>query len=276
MQQSISKRNIMSILARPFIKWVGGKSAIAQQIISHFPSQIDHYYELFTGGGGVFFKMAHKVQHAHLHDINIDLMVTYQVIQDNVKALIHQLKEHERQHNKDYFYKVRRQQQLQDSIERASRFIYLNKTCYNGLYRVNKKGEFNAPIGSYTNPTICDVNNLYACHKVLQDVDIFPYSFEGVQVKEGSVIYCDPPYDATYNQYTANTFNEDLQRNLHNKAIEWQKQGCKIFISNSNTDFIRKLYNSKYFITEEIIAPRSISCKGADRKNVTELLIQTK
>ncbi|MGI9256436.1 MAG: DNA adenine methylase [Salinispira sp.] len=258
---------------KPFIKWVGGKGAIAPVITKKLPNKISNYYELFTGGGALFFYLHHITENAILSDSNSALMTVYQVIKSDVENLIDELHQHQKNHNKEYFYNIRRKHNLTDSIEIAARFIYLNKTCYNGLYRVNRKGEFNVPMGSYIKPIICNENNLRLCSKALQNVTIRSSSFEDIDIVSGSVIYCDPPYDCAYNNYQVEQFSNRMQELLMHKAIEWYKNGCKVVISNSDTKFIRELYARKIFTIHEIIAPRSVSCKNEGRGKTRELLI---
>ena len=145
---------------KPFVKWVGGKRSIIKELLQRLPKQIDRYYEPFVGGGALFFEIYNKVNFSYLSDVNVDLIVAYNTIKNKVYELINALKIHKSNHNEEYYYKIRSLQELEDPIENSARFIYLMKTCYNGLYRVNSKNEFNTPMGSYKNPTICDENNL--------------------------------------------------------------------------------------------------------------------
>lgn len=235
------------VVARPFVKWVGGKGAIASVVAAHLPDRIPQYYELFTGGGALFYHLRKRIQFATLADSNLELMIAYRVIQKDLSKLIYLLSQHAGHHSKDYYYETRNKHDLTDPIEIAARFIYLNKTCYNGLYRVNRQGRFNSPIGSYTNPTICDEQNLAACHVALRGMNIVPYQ--------------------------ADQFSGARQEELMHCAIEWYKRGCKVVISNSDTEYIRQLYEHKPFVIHEIRAPRSVNCKGNGRGSITELLI---
>ena len=160
--------------------------------------------------------------------------------------------------------------------ERAARFVYLNKTCFNGLYRENKEGTFNVPVGSYKNPSICDASNLRNCHKVLDSVDIVACEFDKIDIFPNAVIYCDPPYHENYNQYQKGMFDERAQITLRDKAMEWKQKGCFVVLSNSNTEFIRRIYDVKHFSVRKIDAPRSVSCKSEGRQKVSELLITSK
>lgn len=262
------------VIARPFVKWVGGKGAIAEHIQQHLPQRIERYYELFAGSAALFFRTEPRIEQATLCDTNLDLMLAYKMIQGQIDELIDRLYRHQNNHNKEYYYGVRAWHNLEDPLEIAARMIYLNKTCYNGLFRVNSKGEFNAPMGSYTNPKICDEENLRACNRVLQAVDIIscPFNDKRVEVKPHSVVYCDPPYHETYNGYHADRFDEVKQKKLAQLAQEWAKHSL-VVISNSETPLIRQLYSGKPFVIHEIEAPRYVNCKGSERGKVQELLI---
>jgi len=258
--------------ALPFIKWAGGKRSIISELLKFVPTSFNDYYEPFLGGGAVFFNLSDKIKKAWLSDVNAELVLAYKMIQDNPDALIQSLEAHKRKHEEqDYYYKIRGKYISKDSIETASRFIYLNKTCFNGLYRVNKSGKFNVPRGSYKNPLICDIDNIMLAHKTLEKAVLKKYSFEKIDPKEGDFIYCDPPYDDTFSNYSASGFGKEEQEKLRNYVDKWSKMGCHVMISNSDTDFIRKLY-SKYYIYE-IQAPRNINCKVEGRKPLTELII---
>ncbi|OQX29443.1 MAG: hypothetical protein B0D92_03745 [Spirochaeta sp. LUC14_002_19_P3] len=261
------------VKARPFIKWVGGKGGISRKVLEHLPNEIENYYEPFLGGGAIFFNARKRLKNAFLSDVNAQLVQVYKVIQNNIDDLIRILDIHKKSHSKDYYYNIRSMHNLDNPVKMSARFIYLNKTCYNGLYRVNKNNEFNVPMGSYKNPAILDEKNLRACHEVLQNVNIQFGSFEDIEVHKNSVIYCDPPYDETYNQYTVNKFERDIQEKLRDKVLEWSRQGAKVIISNADTDYIRELYKNSVFTIIDIEAPRYISCKTDGRDSTQELLI---
>ena len=263
--------------AKSFVKWVGGKGGSVNRIKEYIPSTVDTYYEVFVGGGALFFSIVDGgIRCINLSDSNEDLMLTYGVIQKDVHALIEKLEFHQKEHSREYYYLVRSQHRLLDSVSRAARFIYLNKTCYNGLFRVNRKGEFNVPMGRYANPSICDVKNLKAVSCTLQGVKLFCCSFEDVVVEKNSFVYCDPPYHKTYNQYSEEGFDGMRQCRLHEKVLEWIKRGCKVVISNNDTELIRKLYREDSFILHEMVSFRAISCKSIGRGVVSELLIESR
>ncbi len=268
-----SKNDIKQVKARPFIKWVGGKNAISQKILEYLPQKIENYYEPFVGGGALFFNVRNRTKNVFLSDINGELILVYKIIRDKIDELVDVLKIHKKNHDKDYYYHIRNMHNIDNPIEMSARFIYLNKTCYNGLYRVNKNNEFNVPIGSYKNPTILDEDNLRVCSEELQGVHLDFYSFENIRVCKNSVVYCDPPYDKTYNQYTASKFERDMQEKLQDKGLEWSKKGAKVIISNADTEYVRNLYKGNVFNIVEIQAPRYVSCKNEGRNEVQELLL---
>lgn len=265
--------------ARSPIKWAGGKGALLPEILSRLPEKIGTYYEPFVGGGAVFFALAaeNRFRHAVLGDANDDLMETYFAIRNDLDEVVRRLKAHAGKHSEEYFYKVRAQR----GVYVAARFIYLNKSCFNGLYRVNKKGEFNVPFGKYTNPTICDEENLRAVSEVLQSAELETDDFEKIvqTAKKGDVVYCDPPYcpaseTANFTAYTADGFGPDEQIRLRDVARTLIDRGVHVLLSNSDTPLVRKLY--KGFRLEEVQAPRRVNSKGGKRGNVGELLISGK
>ena len=258
--------------AHPFVKWAGGKRALVPEIVKILPAQFGRYFEPFIGGGAVFFSLDSRVQSAHLSDINLELMVTYKMIASEPDRLIEELKKHGEKHNKPYYLKVRKNGHGEvDPVRLAARFIYLNKTCYNGLYRVNKSGQFNVPIGRYTNPKICDEDNVYAASEVLEKATIKWHSFEEIEPEKGDLVYCDPPYDETFTGYTDQGFDASNQRALRDACIRWRDRGAYVIISNNDTPLIRSLYKNFEFV--EVQAARSINSKGDGRDKVSELLI---
>lgn len=269
--------------ATPFVKWVGGKRSIMPTLISRLPEKFNHYYEPFTGGGALFFELSPQLTHAYLSDTNFHLAITYKVIQQNVTELIEKLKIHKEKHNKDYYYNIRKlgkqpkRDYLQDPIDIAARFIYLNKTCFNGLWRVNSKGDFNVPMGRYKNPSIVQEDNLKACHDELQGVGIQWNEFNKIAPQEGDFVYFDPPYhpldSASFTKYSKQDFTQQDQLELKDFALHLHQRGVKVMLSNSNAPFIQDIYNSPVFNIAEIGAPRMVNSNASDRGNVSELLI---
>lgn len=235
------------------------------------PSEYNGYYEPFIGGGALFFAV--QPSNAYLSDINFHLMITYKAVRDNVERLIKLLKEHEGQHNKEYFLKARKRvSKEKDSIKLASLLIYLNKTCFNGLYRVNKSGEFNVPMGSYKKPNIVDEETLRTDSEVLQGVRVEQKQFSQVPVKRGAFYYLDPPYHSTYAGYDGNGFDDSEHEKLANLCHKIDEKGGYFMLSNSDTEFVRNLYKGYYI--EEIQASRSVSCKAHQRGKEYELIIR--
>ena len=259
--------------AYPFLKWAGGKRTLIPDIVNVLPDSFTNYYEPFLGGGAVFFGLDSRItQNAYLSDLNAELMLTYRMIQKSPDEVIGVLKHHQEKHSKGHYAKVRdKGHNEQDAVKLAARFIYLNKTCFNGLFRVNKSGKFNVPMGSYKNPNICDVENLLVVSEVLQKADLKAQSFESISPSAGDLVYCDPPYDDTFNQYTDKRFTRFDQSSLRSACDQWCKQGAHVVVSSSDTEFIRKTWNGYRLI--EVLAPRNISCKGSERGKVSELLI---
>ncbi len=192
-------------------------------------------------------------------------------------GLIAKLQEHARKHSETYYYRIRSQFNLQDPTEVAARFLYLNKTCYNGLYRVNKKGEFNVPIGSYTNPEIVQRENIMLCSAALQDTLVEYRQFDTIQPESGDFVYFDPPYHPTGNgsftKYTKQDFSEKDQARLRDFALKLHKQGVKVMVSNSDAPFIRDLYSGTGWHIATVQAPRMVNCKPDGRGSVSEVII---
>jgi DNA adenine methylase len=269
-------------LAQPFLKWAGGKRQLLPQIRQYVPDKIKTYYEPFIGAGAVLFDIQPK--NAVINDVNVELVNVYNTIKYNVDELIEDLKKHE--NTSEYFYAIRdldRQNEYEHltSIERASRVIFLNKTCFNGLFRVNSQGQFNVPFGKYKNPKIVNESVIRAVHQYLvsNDVTILNTDFEKVleTAKRGDFIYLDPPYDpvsntSSFTGYSLDGFNKDDQRRLKYTFVELDKRGCKVLLSNSATDFIKDLYDG--FIIEIVSASRNINAKASGRGKIDEVLVR--
>ncbi|MYD09637.1 MAG: DNA adenine methylase [Chloroflexi bacterium] len=271
--------------AKPFVKWVGGKRSLLPELMKRLPAAFNNYYEPFVGGGALFFALKNEGRinsagggQAYLSDINYDLIQTYQLIRRDPEPLIARLKQHARSHAKDYYYETRGQHDLGDPVEIAARFIYLNKTCYNGLWRVNSKGEFNVPMGSSKKPAICQEDNLRACHEALQDVEVRELDFLDIEAGENDFVYFDPPYHplegGSFTDYAKTGFREAEQTALRDLCRELHERGAKFMLSNSDTDFIRDLYaDASVFRLTTVQAPRMVNCKSDGRGAVNELLI---
>jgi DNA adenine methylase len=280
-QQTVNQdiRRTSSILEypKPFVKWVGGKRAIIKNLLEKLPNKINNYYEPFVGGGALFFKIYNSVNgKCYLSDLNINLILSYITIQNQPEELIKQLEIHQYKHNKDYYYDIRNMQSISDPILNSARFIYLLKTCFNGLYRVNKNNQFNTPIGNYKNPNICDTKNIMLVSKALTNVNIKYQDFTKIQPKKGDFVYFDPPYHPitkqSFVQYVSNGFTDQDQVCLKNFALKLSQDGVNVMISNSNSDFINEIYKTDFNI-HKIKAPRVVNCKADKRSPVFETLI---
>lgn len=268
---------------KPILKWVGGKAQLLEIIKENMPETFDTYFEPFIGGGAIFFNV--EPQKALINDLNTDLINVYKVIKKKPKDLIDLLETHKNKHNKDYYYTIRaldRDNTYSDltDVEKAARVIYLNKTCYNGLYRVNKKGEFNVPLGSYTNPRICDEANITEVSRFFnkRKIKVFNEDFAKFlkKVKDNDFIYLDPPYDPTsdssdFTNYQKEGFSKEDQIRLKKTCDEMNEKGAKFMLSNSCTPFICELY--KDYHIKKVWAKRNVNSKGNKRGPVEEVLI---
>jgi DNA adenine methylase len=268
--------------AEPFLKWAGGKGQLLRQYEVFFPDKFNSYLEPFVGGGAVFFHLYNtgritSDKETVLIDSNEELINCYKAIKDDVEKLIKILCSGKYKNEKDAFYKIRAEEP-KDPFERAARTIYLNKTCFNGLYRVNSKGKFNVPFGSYKNPLICNKENLRAVSRALRYVNIKLGDFTMCLnfSHKNDFVYFDPPYQplsqtASFTGYTKDLFRENDQERLAEVFKTLDKKGCKVMLSNSDTKFVRKLY--KAFRIETAFAKRAINCKPSGRGEITELVI---
>jgi len=266
-------------LPKPFVKWVGGKTQLLPELTKRVPESFGRYYEPFIGGGALFFRL--QPQRACLTDINPDLVNLYMVIRDQVEALIEDLSQHV--YEKDYFYRVRGVDRTPEystwtNVQRASRFIYLNKTCYNGLYRVNLKGQFNAPFGRYTSPMILDADNLRACHKTLQKavIEVADFHDVGSRIRANDFVYFDPPYaplsaTAKFTSYTKKRFDAEMQYELRDLCRALDKRSVRFMLSNSSAPLILDLYSE--FNVEFVYATRSINSNTGKRGKIPEVVV---
>lgn len=277
------------VAARPFMKWAGGKGQLLHELSQRLPGSFRRYHEPFVGGGALFFHLynAGRLRHgAVLSDFNHELVLCYQVVRDDVEALIEALSEHARHRlDSQYFLWVRGWDRQPDfnqrsPVQRAARTIFLNRTCYNGLYRLNNKGQFNAPFGYYKNPLICDPDNLRAVSKALQGVELYAGDFGEVarRAQPGDFVYFDPPYvpvsaTASFTHYTGQSFGPDDQRRLARLFDHLMESGVYVMLSNSYTPLTQELYAAHAVSTWEVLASRKINCDGAKRGNVKELIV---
>ena len=263
------------ISPRPFLKWAGGKSKLIQQYIPHFTKSFHTYYEPFLGGGSVFFHLLPKS--AVLTDINPELINVYRCVRDKVEPLISLLAEHQQKHNQNYYYRIR-QRSYDTDVEKAARLIYLNKTCFNGLYRENSKGQFNVPIGQYKNPKICHPDLLYSVSAALKSAQIEVRDFEQIlnYAKSDDLVYFDPPYypistTSNFTAYSRYSFSKDDQIRLRDVFAELARCGVKVMLSNSDCEFIRDLYSE--FKIHNVSAARAINSNAKKRGKIGEVLV---
>lgn len=263
------------------VKWAGGKKQLLAQFDTYFPSKIERYFEPFVGGGAVAFFVIknYAPRFVCLSDSNEELINAYKVVRNNVTELIEKLEQYRRSHSKEFYYKTRslKPRELSE-IERAARFVYLNKTCFNGLYRVNSKGQFNVPMGSYVNPTIYNESELRAIAQLLKKAKLQTEQFNEIehQVKSGDFVYFDPPYypisvTSSFTSYTKDTFSNKEQERLAQLFKKLDKKGAKVMLSNSDSDFIKGLY--KGYNIDIVRASRMINCDAEGRGKINELVV---
>jgi DNA adenine methylase len=261
---------------KPPIKWAGGKTQLLSQLRPLYPKRFNLYLEPFVGGGAVFFNL--QPDDGVLIDSNFELINFYQVVKNNLDEILQDLEKHKNE--KDYYYKIRSLDPEQmGSIERASRFLFLNKTCFNGLWRVNKKGKFNVPFGRYKSPNFRDEENLSLVNIALQNAEIICDDFSTVMeyTVPGAFVYLDPPYHplsstANFTSYTKDSFGEEDQRRLAKVFRELDAKNCNVMLSNSDTKFIRGLY--KDYDIRVVFARRMINSKGTKRGPIKELVVR--
>ena len=268
---------------RPILKWAGGKRQLLPAILPEIERAHPwmRYHEPFIGGGAVFFELAGMGklgrQMPCISDVNELLIEVYQGVANEVDAVIALLHEHRVQHNKDHYYAVR--EAVPDTLaERAARLIYLNRTCFNGLFRVNSRGLFNVPMGRYTNPAILDEDNLRACSETLKKADIAVRPFDAIldRAKEGDLVYFDPPYDpvsetANFTAYAKDAFGKAEQARLAEVCQALDDKKVKFVLSNSATPFIRELYAK--FRVKTVQATRMVNRDATKRGKVDEVLV---
>lgn len=267
---------------QPFLKWAGGKRQLIKDIEKYIPTKFSSYYEPFLGGGALLFYLQHSK--AVINDSNPELINTYTVVKDKVDVLIEELKK--QINTPEYFYEIRSLDRMPEysslsDVEKACRIIYLNKTCYNGLFRVNSQGEFNTPFGNYKNPDIVNPHVLRAVSNYLKNNDIkflcgdFEDALKGV--RKGAFVYLDPPYmplsdSSSFTGYTLDGFSEDDQKRLKMLCDKLSERGVKFLLSNSTAPLILDLY--KDYKIEYVNAKRNINSVGEGRGEIKEVLIR--
>jgi DNA adenine methylase len=271
--------------AQPFLKWVGGRAQLLTQFDEFLPARVERYFEPFIGGGAVFFHLKHRFpqMRAFLRDNNDELINTYKAVRDYPKELMRHLDAHLTAFRADrerYYYLVRSRHHLPsaDVVERAARMIFLNKTCFNGLWRVNASGEFNVPIGSHANPALYDRENILAASSALEGVYLATQDFRDTlnETRRGDFAYIDPPYHpvsltASFTSYTKEVFGAGEQQELAALFADAARRGVRLMLSNSDTEFITGLYRD--FQNHIVRARRAINCDGTKRGKVNELVV---
>lgn len=267
-----------------FIKWAGGKQQLLEQFQPLFPKEFNRYFEPFLGSGAVALHLMQEYPDKEfiLSDINEELINAYNVIKSDLKELIELLKKHKEEYHKnakEYYYKIRDELDLNklSNTEKAARFIFLNRTCWNGLYRVNSKNRFNVPMGDYKNREIVQEEKLKAIAELIKNTVIEVQNFVDIlkHAKKDDFVYFDPPYyplkKESFTTYSKDKFLEDEQKKLAEVFRELDKRGCKVMLSNSDTEFIRELY--KDFNIETVRATRRINSKADGRGEINEVVV---
>lgn len=277
-------KSVENAAPRPFLKWAGGKRQLLPELLPRVDAArpFGRYHEPFVGGGALFFELCGTSRlgrrQAYLSDNNPRLIETYTAVRDGVEDVIAELERHAERHSEDHYYRTRAQVPLTPPA-RAARTIYLNRTCFNGLYRENSRGEFNVPIGRYANPTICDAPNLRAAADALKRAKIECRHFETVLdcAKSGDLVYFDPPYvpvskTSSFTAYDRGGFGEPEQRRLAEVFAELDRKGVKVLLSNSMTPLVRELYGS--FRIDTIYAARAVNSRADRRGKIEEALVR--
>ncbi|BDQ30196.1 restriction endonuclease subunit M [Nitrosopumilus zosterae] len=275
------------VTPKPFVKWAGGKRQLIPILNENLPKTFGTYFEPFLGGGALLFHMLteRNGQKCSISDLNSDLVLSYITIRDRIDDLISSLKSHEKNYQKDsksYYYSVR-ESNPRNEIEKTSRLIFLNRTCFNGLYRVNSKGKFNVPIGKYTNPNIVNEDNLRSVSSILQSskASIKCRDFEAVlrDAKKDDLVYFDPPYQpvsntANFTSYTNKDFTFDDLNRLAELCTKLDSKGCRVLLSNSNSKEVAEIFSNEPWKISKIQANRSINSNSKKRTGHFELLIK--
>ncbi|AFY75396.1 DNA adenine methylase Dam [Synechococcus sp. PCC 7502] len=287
-KKATSRRKSNNLILRPFLKWAGGKRQLLPVLRQYIPKNFSSstYFEPFVGAGALLFDLQPKK--AVINDANKELINCYQTIKDNPDELLELTREYQKNISKDRYYELRELDRKPDfeklsNVQRAARIIYLNKTCFNGLFRVNSQGQFNVPYGDNKNPIVADDAVIKAISKYLNNNNIIitdkDFKEAVSTTKKGDFIYFDPPYDplsdsSSFTGYDLSGFGKDEQRRLKEVCDELVDKGCKVLLSNSSTDFIKELYSDKnYYTCQEVKANRHINSVGTSRGKINEILV---
>jgi len=279
----MGRRKTLGLVPRPVLKWAGGKTQLLPELVPRVEkaAPFGRYHEPFFGSGALFFELYRTGRlsetPAALSDVNDRLMDVYRGLRDDVESVIALLEEHRARHKREHYYQVRAEQP-EALAARAARLIYLNRTCFNGLFRENSRGIFNVPMGRYTNPTICDAENLRAVSEALRGTQLETRPFEAVvdEAEPGDLVYFDPPYDpvsktASFTQYDQNGFGEAEQRRLAEVFRALDRKGVRVMLSNSHTPLVRSLYEG--YRTDVVLATRRVNRRADLRGPVEEVLV---
>lgn len=277
-QGTHARRRSSRSVPRPFLKWVGGKTQLLRAFESFLPATWERYFEPFVGGGAMYWRNGEGA--AVLNDFNAELATTYRVVRDEVEALIEALGEH--YYDKDHYYEVRAwDTESMDDIKRAARMIFLNRTGFNGLYRVNRSGRFNVPFGRYKDPLICDESNLRACSARLKTVELRNEDFEVAlaDADTGDFVYLDPPYapvskSSNFTAYVPGGFGGDEQDRLRNTLKALDRRGVMFMLSNSDAPGLADHYERDGWRVERVYATRAVNSKASRRGKVPELVVR--
>lgn len=275
------------VTPKPFVKWAGGKRQLIPIINQNLPESFGTYYEPFLGGGALLFHILtdKNGQKCSISDLNSDLVLAYTTIRDRIDSLIASLKNHEKNYQKNpesYYYSIR-ENNPRSAIEKTSRLLFLNRTCFNGLYRVNSKGKFNVPLGKYSNPNIVNEENLRAVSHILQSsrISIKCRDFEAVlrDTKKGDLVYFDPPYQpvsatSNFTSYTNKDFTYDDLTRLAELCLKLDSRGCNVLLSNSDSKEVADIFDKNTWKITRIEANRSINSNSKKRTGHFELLIK--
>jgi DNA adenine methylase len=267
----------------PIVKWAGGKTKLLSELLTRVPARRGRYFEPFLGGGALFFRLAPR--RALLADRNQDLIHMYRCVASEVDEVIRCLAQHKRRHCDEYYYEMREQWNrgigCRVDVSRAASFIYLNKTCYNGLWRVNRRGHFNVPVGRYTAPQIYDAEQLRRASRLLAGAELRAQHFADAvaEARAGDLVYFDPPYHpvtatANFTSYTSEDFGDEAQRELAQVVRDLDRRGCTVLVSNSDTPFIHELYRGMRL--DRVHCARAINSKASARGLVSELIISNR
>jgi len=283
----VSQQYQLTASPKPFVKWAGGKRQLIPQIEKHLPEKFGSYFEPFLGGGALLFHLLseNKNLKGYVSDLNSDLILSYVTIRDNLSSLLKSLQKHSDNYffdSKSYYYSVR-ESNPKSQIEKVSRLLFMNRTCFNGLYRVNSKGKFNVPLGRYSNPNIVQEENLRSVNQFLNHNKIIikcqDFSSTVEKAKKGDFVYFDPPYQpvsktANFTSYTNGNFGLNDLKRLAKVSNELAKKGVNVLLSNSSTKQVRELFSSKAWEIFEIQANRAINSDSKKRTGHSEFLIK--